>query len=338
MSSALFFALFPLIASIHPNLGSNLSSDEASFDGDHVFLKGHVTLIHDMGLMHADKITLQKGEHPTAFKEADLEENVTAFFQDTSELHSEKAHFDFLNKTGVAFSEKKLVHFRDQKEELFDLFCKEIHFTFENNVLETLEAKSNIQIDYGPYHLDGDETVTVIKKSIEAKGPTTLTMPEQQTLTSLGTLSLCRDDLKIVAASPTQKQVVPLAKQLKWEKKETTLFADRAQIDLNDSFHPRYVTLHGLVRLIIEESDAHTTVGIADRVEYDPEKEVMRLLADPGQDVLVWSEEKKLQLCAPEVLITTDPKTKEKIYKGLGRVRLSFDEEQEKKLLRHFHL
>ena len=51
-----------------------------------------------------------------------------------------------------------------------------------------------------------------------------------------------------------------------------------------------------------------------------------KLLADGDHTVLFWDEEKKLELSAPEILITQEEE--EEVVKGIGTVRFTFTEEE----------
>ena len=74
--------------------------------------------------------------------------------------------------------------------------------------------------------------------------------------------------------------------------------------------------------------------GIADHILHDPIAQETHLIADEGNHVLFWDEEKKLFLSAPEILIQHG---EEDLVKGLGTVRFTFTEEEGKKIDELFH-
>ena len=94
---------------------------------------------------------------------------------------------------------------------------------------------------------------------------------------------------------------------------------------------PRIVYLHGNVKIFSRDIERPLRKGLADHIIYDPLTKETRLLADEGNHVLFWDDEKKLTLSAPEILISIDSISKEESIKGIGTVRFTFSEEEGKR-------
>ena len=442
-------SLSPFLQAALPSVdnSSDISSNYASFDGDHLHLSGNVSLYHDLGNMHAQKATVKRGEKETPFTEMTLSDHVSFAFQNNSELFCDEAELDFILKVGKVLSKDGRVLYRNRQNGPLDLFSRQIDFQFvetDDKVLEVekLLATEGVHIDYSKnYHLDsdqalfenekvstfgfdpsslchlthlqdeidatrmtihlesrllqmenprgtvssflfsghpdqlctfsshsltwddkanvmtleeeilieddllgtltGEETIQFFQReqfgryviqTIESHGKTTLTS-ESQRLTSFGTLRLDRDNLLLSAKSPVISGLVPLEKQLIYEKGNLTLFADEATLEYTFyqmGLEPKAVILNGHVRLLSNDPESPLQCGIADTASYDPKTKEVRLLSDEGKEVLFWHEEQNLKLSAQEIVIFEDPETNAETIKGIGTVRFSFnDEEQE---------
>ncbi|MCB1073093.1 MAG: hypothetical protein KDK96_08355 [Chlamydiia bacterium] len=159
-------------------------------------------------------------------------------------------------------------------------------------------------------------------QSIETDGKTILSSNDGDSLISYGTLKLDRDELLITCESPPDQQ-------LKYENEELLLFANRARIEYSIQgfeLKPETIFLDGNVQIFSHNLSRPLRKGLADHVIHHPQLMETRLLADGDNTVLFWDEEKKLQLSAPEILITQEGE--EEIVKGIGTVRFTFTEEE----------
>lgn len=202
----------------------------------------------------------------------------------------------------------------------------------EDDLLGTLTGEETIQF------FQREQFGRFIIQTIESQGKTTLkSVPnasnESQSLTCFGTLKLDRDNLLLSAKSPIISGLVPLEKQLIYEKDDLTLFADEATLEYTFyqmGLAPKVVVLNGHVRLLSNDPESPLQCGIADTASYDPKTKEVRLLSDKGKEVLFWHEKQNLKLSAQEIVIFEDPETKAETIKGIGTVRFSFnDKEQE---------
>mgnify|MGYP000336092564 CR=1 FL=1 len=94
------------------------------------FLKGNVTLNHDLGQMKAGVATLNKGGPSTEFSSILLQQDVSIFLESQGNLFSDQAFFDFQTMTGEALCEDYPVIFKGNE---LDLFCKTIALSLNKN-------------------------------------------------------------------------------------------------------------------------------------------------------------------------------------------------------------
>ncbi|MCB1109413.1 MAG: hypothetical protein KDK64_00375 [Chlamydiia bacterium] len=162
MKAAILFlsSLSPLLAELpFPNMSSDLSSDQATYDGDVLRLEGHVFLDHDLGQMEAETALLKKGEPSLEFSTIHLKDQVSLFFEDRGKLFSEQAFLDLQTLKGSLTRGKYPVVFHGND---IELFCSAIDLTFSRKemslALDSLLAKEDVHIEYNEvYHLDCDE-------------------------------------------------------------------------------------------------------------------------------------------------------------------------------------
>jgi hypothetical protein len=163
-----------------------------------------------------------------------------------------------------------------------------------------------------------------VVQSIETEGKTLLVGHDGQSLTSYGTLKIDRDTLMMNCTSSEGEQFL-------YENREVRLHADTASIEYTlqqMELKPRSIHLHGNVKIFSRSAKHPIRKGLADHVLYNPLTQETKLLADKGNRVLFWDDEKKLTLSAPEILITFDPTSGEETIKGIGAVRFTFSEEE----------
>lgn len=437
MKAAIIFiaTLSPLIADLTTfEMSSDLSSDQASYDGDLLKLEGNVFLDHDLGQMEAESALLKKGEPTLEFSSIHLKDNVSIFFDDQGKLFSDQAFLNFQTLKGTIVRGDYPVVFHGND---LELFSSAIDLTFikedKNLELESLTAREDVHLDYlEDYHLDcdtalyqgrtlvatadhpkspchltheedvidalkvsfdldtqlitlnypkgelsslysdrkcsfasnfltwdlqeelltmrgaivihdpsmgtlmGDHLFSLEQKthlgkkviqSIETEGKTILVDHTGQCLTSYGTLKLDRDDLLVSCISPGENQLI-------YENNEVRLLADSASLEYalqQMELRPHAITLHGNVKIYSRDASRPLRKGIADHIHYDPVTKETRLLADKGNRVLFWDDEKKLTLSAPEIMITTNPHSGEETIKGMGAVLFTFTEEEGKR-------
>lgn len=427
--------LSPLLAETP---SSDISSDQAHYDGDALILKGHVQVKHDLGTLKADEAVLNKGKSALEFSTIELEDQVSIFFEEQGNLFSEKAFFDLQTLTGTISSKEYPMIYKGKD---YDLFCKTMDLTLKEEehryALEHLTANQDVQIESrtgftincdrasyeedeliasgktpctltheedkvlartvifdietslltledpkgslsSPFFPDDPERncnfsaklliwdhnldLLTLKRSIsiqdpafgtllgkdlfslkqrklfgkralqtiETQGETTLITNENETLTNYGTMKLDRDELFITCDNPP-------GKRLKYEKEDLLLFADSARIEYafqGLEMKPHTIYLDGNVQILSHDLSKPLRRGIADHILHDPIAQETHLIADEGNHVLFWDEEKKLSLSAPEILIQHG---EEDLVKGLGTVRFTFTEEEGKKIDELFH-
>ena len=254
---------------------------------------------------------------------------------------------DTVDAQKISFdSETNLLTFHAPKGKLSSLFFPnddERNCKFASNLLiwdhtnELLTLRGAIVIhDPSMGTLIGDHLFSLqqrthlgkkVIQSIETEGKTVLVADNGQSLTSYGTLKIDRDNLMMSCTGTEDKQLL-------YENREVSLYSDTASIEYalqQMELRPRIVYLHGNVKIFSRDIDRPLRKGLADHIIYDPFTRETRLLADEGNHVLFWDDEKNLTLSAPEILISIDPVSKEESIKGIGTVRFTFSEEEGKR-------
>ncbi len=163
-------------------------------------------------------------------------------------------------------------------------------------------------------------------QSIETEGKTILSSNNSETLTSYGTLKIDRDELSLTCMSPPDKQLI-------YEKDDLLLYADSARIEYSFQgleIKPHAIYLDGNVQIFSHDISHPLRKGIADHIIHYPLSKQTHLLADVGNHVLFWDDEKNLSLSAPEILIEHDGE--EEVVKGIGTVHFTFTEEEGKRI------
>lgn len=146
----LLTSLSPLLAEVPPyDISSDISSDTASYNGDVLVLKGHVTLDHDLGQMQAEMATINKGEPSLEFSSILLKKDVSIFVESQGKLFADQAFLDFETLTGTVSSGEYPVIYKGEE---LDLFCRKIDLSLrqEGRVFElsNLTAHEEVHIDY----------------------------------------------------------------------------------------------------------------------------------------------------------------------------------------------
>ena len=137
-------ALTPLVAEMP---SSNVSSDQAAYDGDILSLEGNVTLNHELGDLHASRAFVHKGKPSLDFSSVHLQESVSITFKNQGKLFSDEAFLDFQTLKGHITSQDSPVIYRDETLELFsdsiDLKLMKTENSFD---ILTLIALDNVHI------------------------------------------------------------------------------------------------------------------------------------------------------------------------------------------------
>ena len=150
MKAAILFlsSLSPLLAELpFPNMSSDLSSDQATYDGDVLRLEGHVFLDHDLGQMEAETALLKKGEPSLEFSTIHLKDQVSLFFEERGKLFSEQAFLDLQTLKGSLTRGKYPVVFHGND---IELFCSAIDLTFSRKEMSLALSTVSILSTKGP--------------------------------------------------------------------------------------------------------------------------------------------------------------------------------------------
>ena len=138
--------------------------------------------------------------------------------------------------------------------------------------------------------------------------------------------------------------VVLKNKQVTFQDSRGEIFADRLDIIYelrNHAVFPEKIILNGNVQVFnhLSPSNEETTsvlqYGLADCVEYFPEKQEMLFKAESGR-VLFYDKINNIQVSAPGLKISRNKNTKKPSIEGVGDVRFSFVEQEFEQLRKRF--
>lgn len=212
------------------------------------------------------------------------------------------------------------------------------HILIEEDSLGKLSASDELHLVHSP------SKGKSLLKAIRAQGPATLTykdpsFSQPHKLISYGKMDIDRDKLLATLDSPEKDGRVPLEKQIYYEEEAIGVFADRAVLEYSESddlLRPISLNLKGNIRLFSHDPKQPPRCGISDRLSYSLTTRTLILSANPGNKVLFWDESQGLRMSASEVHITHDPDSKQHTVKGVGKVQLSLNTEEQQHLKQLF--
>lgn len=287
---------------IESRTGFTINCDQACYEDDELIASGKTpcALTHDEDKVLAQTVTY------------DLKTSLLTLEDPKGSLSS--LFFPDNPERNCHFSAKLLIW-----DHNLDLLTLKRDISIQDPAFGTLQGKDLFSLKQRK--LFGKRTL----QTIETQGETTLITNENEALTNYGTMKLDRDELFITCDNPP-------GKRLKYEKEDLLLYADSARIEYafqGLEMKPHAIYLDGNVQILSHDLSKPLRKGIADHILHDPIVKETHLIADEGNHVLFWDEEKKLSLSAPEILIQHG---EEDLVKGLGTVRFTFTEEEGKKI------
>lgn len=183
-------------------------------------------------------------------------------------------------------------------------------------------------------------------RCIESLGETALTYTDEEkgfdhTVTTYGKMFIDHENLTTALESPMDENGCVLEeKQVHFYDHLGEIFADKATLNYEESGHsikPIKLTLEGRVHLLNrKDTESFLQYAISDKVEYHPKTKEMILSANPGNRVLFFDKINNIQVSAPKLTITRDPKSNKDHIKGSGDVRFSFLEQEIEQLRKQF--
>lgn len=126
---------------------------------------------------------------------------------------------------------------------------------------------------------------------------------------------------------------------LSYETEDFCVFSDNAQLDyvnVDQRIKPVSIVLKNHIYMFSKNPNKPRQLAVADRMSYSLDTHSLILSAYPGKKVLFWDKAQELKISAPEVHITTDPLTQERVIKGIGNVHFAFSAEEQTLLNQHF--
>lgn len=205
------------------------------------------------------------------------------------------------------------------------------HVFVQEAALGTINAQEQLELTYKT--LKGKQVL----KGMQTRGHTSLTyldpsFTRPHKLICHGKMQIDRDKLLATLDSPEEQQ-------LYYEEEEIGVFANHATleyIETDERLKPISLQLKGSIRLFSHDPKQPPRCGLADRLHYSLSTRTLILSANPGSNVLFWDEVQGLHMSASEVHILIDEESKERIVKGVGKVRLTLTAEEQSHLKQLF--
>ena len=255
-----------------------------------------------------------------------------------SHLHLSQAN-GILQQFLLPKSEKSFIHFSTSSLNWNDLE-KELLFKGKTQIREQ---------DLGIIHAEDEliiknHTVNdkLVFQSLDAKGRTVMTYKDLEghshRIESHGRLYVDQSKLQAWIESP-QDESGNVQNPLHYETEDLSVFADSAQLEymnVNQHIKPISIALKNHIRLVSKDPNKPIQLALADRMNYSLDTHSIILSAYPGKKVLFWDIAQELKISAPEVHITVDPLTQERVIKGVGKVHFAFNTEEQTQFNQYF--
>ena len=154
-------ALLPRLLSAE----SSISSDKASYDGNHLILRGSVQLKHILGIMESGVARLNKEDKDAPFSHIHLKNDVLITLNNRGKISCDEAFLDFVNLQGTLIPKKgKKVLFSRLSAKTLNLSSKEAQIYLEKSGEEydisKIEATRDVHVQYNKdFCLDADTAV-----------------------------------------------------------------------------------------------------------------------------------------------------------------------------------
>lgn len=170
-------ALWLLLAIPTFDSGS-IASDDASYDGSGLVLKGHVTLDHGIGTMEAEEAHLQKQVEgqPFPFSFIHLEKGVNLHLNSDAHLICDRADLDFTTLQGALTAATRVVYTdhlkRKNTHTAFQLVGKvvDLQFTKKENTtfdVQTVIAREDVELTYASDYILTTDAILYQKELVD---------------------------------------------------------------------------------------------------------------------------------------------------------------------------
>lgn len=182
----------------------------------------------------------------------------------------------------------------------------------------------------------------LVFQALDAKGHTIMTYEDlkgfSHRIESHGRLCVDQNKLQAWVESPKDEKGTT-QNQLSYETKDFCVFSNSAQLDyvnVEQRIKPVSIVLRNDICMFSKDPNKPKQLAVADRMSYSMDTNSIILSAYPGKKVLFWDKAQELKINAPEVHITIDPLTQERVIEGIGNVHFTFNAEEQILLNQHF--
>lgn len=319
---------------------------EALYFEDKNLKSKNIEIKQELGIIKAGEALFEKTKN--SILKADLQKGVNLLLTNGASLKSEKAKLDLLSKNMLFYSDKEGSDFQYNNDKVHSLSTsinlknKEIRLEKPKGTINEFLEASNFSAD--TFILNNREKKALLQNHVilckEGLGTLEseqieLSKPDKQAI-SIGKTTLISPNFSIscdgrVILDDIKKTIfVKADNQLTLKDEKIMVFADRALFFYKNNFQVEKIILDGNIRFMSNYISNTTSYGTADKINYFPPIKEIYLLSNPGKKVLFWQEDNSLTLSANEIQISKDKLTNKEVIKGIGKVRFSFNFEEDK--------
>lgn len=272
--------------------------------------------------------------YPSEEEPCRLVHGVDLIDADTIDLDMAHSTLSLLHPKGQLATQGEPMHFTADQlcwDHVTGTLILNGHIWVQEAALGTITAQEQLELTYKT--LKGKQVL----KGLQTRGHTSLTyldpsFTRPHKLICHGKMHIDRDKLLAALDSPEDQQ-------LYYEEDEIGVFANHATLEYTETderLKPISLQLKGNIRLFSHDPKQPPRCGLADRLHYSLSTRTLILSAHPGSNVLFWDEAQGVRMSASEVHILTDEESKERVIKGVGKVRLTLTAEEQSHLKQLF--
>lgn len=344
-----------------------IDSDEASYDGNNVELRGHVVVDHDIGAMSAGYMRFSRGQKGKLF----MKDHVLISLKDNGQLSCAQAEIDGEFGIFSGDAQQKDVVYTDMSQRRIPLVVKSslmhVQLSPENKAFIKISTSGHVTVHYdNDFIITADEGIYDRRGDINLKGHCQVTNRDNDLIHAdsihintnnchmilqndvvikhhaLGTFTTDKGFQLTYAIIDGKKKLKTLQsigkteKQVAYSNELGKIFADHVNIKYPDQF-----ILEGNVRILnrhpfYREDGSILQYALADRVEYAPETQEMIFTAKEDGRVLFFDKLNDVQISAPAIKMRRDITTNKNTIQGIGEVRFSFLEQEAEQIKKQF--
>lgn len=298
------------------------------------FLYDVVLTLQDQFKIFSNKAIFEKSENSSTVTLYPKENQLCLFTYEDSEITSPFAKLDLDNLDLTMQNPSGTIKNILKKQ---NIICFSSNALLWHNFENSLILTDNVQVidsQFGIIHSDEVEILKKIKENtlrkIISRKNTSINFFSKNNahLITQGIIELDHEKRQITAFSLKKQN-----QDLVYEDNDVYLVSKKAKLNYDENKSIQNITLEDEVKFIYQKDKNSLGYGIADKIEYDPCEQTLKLISLDDKKVLFWQKDNSLKLSAKEIHINQKEKND---IKGIGDVRFTFNMEEENLILEIF--